>query len=194
MLPDEVEVRLREIGSSFFERSDVPNSKFTLEEKEPEGKAKVYLYLSNDSIFFNQADNMRFNWIKEQKCADHIVFEHCGESYILHIFELKTTIKIQEWLHIQKQFKGACLRALAIAGFLNIKISDVIVYSCYREERISGIQKPIVYRTANIDKNTRNAMSSWNEDSLRLDIFNGIVCKNKKIELDAESRTAEYHI
>jgi hypothetical protein len=191
MLPDEIAVRLKEISDKYFERSD---KQFILEEKKVGGQAKIDLYLSNDSIFLKEMEKVGFDWIKVRKCADHIVFECSDKNYILHIFEIKMTVNKPRWLEIQEQFKGAYLRAMAIAGTLNIKISDVIVYSCYRDDKTSHNFDAIVSRTANIDKNTRNAISSWNEDILCLDIFDGIVCKNKKIKLDAESCSAEYHI
>jgi hypothetical protein len=105
-------------------------------------------------------------------------------QWILHIFEFKRTVNTKNWGEMKKQYKGAFLRTAAIASCLDITIKDIILHSCYRDDKISSLHEAIQIRITNSDVESRNLFLSWKSRQVKLDVFEGIVGKNDKINLD----------
>ena len=114
-----------------------------LTEKE-QGEADLELHLQNPCILFQGLEKKGLHYFKNPKCADYVLFEKRENLWCLHIFELKRTVKVKEWETMKDQFMGALQNALALAGFLDIKIAmdKVYLYSVYRNDKISDAANP----------------------------------------------------
>ena len=118
MFKDNVQQRLTlfEVGQG--KNVECSDEIFHLTEK-GEGQADVEVSLSNPCILFRDLENRKLKYFKNNKCADYVLFEYQGQNWIVHIFELKKTVKTKEWEHIKQQFSGALQNALALAGVLD---------------------------------------------------------------------------
>ncbi|MDR3237223.1 MAG: hypothetical protein LBT84_01835 [Spirochaetia bacterium] len=195
MIPSDVQMRLQAIQNDFFQRfsqSDNEANEITLTETEkntgssPATKCCVTITGSNNAIVFHSLDRCKFNWLIQPKCADHIIMEHINCGWILHIFELKNSVKKDTWFNIYEQFKGAYLRAEAIAGFLHITFNKVKVYICYQLDKFSESSLAAIRASLNNEKK-REILDYWEKNELHLDCFEGknkVRCEKIKIQLD----------
>ncbi|MCL6455145.1 MAG: hypothetical protein K6T78_16190 [Alicyclobacillus sp.] len=154
-----------------------------VEEKSDSGRACIHVGVQHLCLCFHQIDKKRFEYVKEQRCADSVVMEIPPDNpWRLHIFELKKKIGHNNLIQIMKQFQGAFLRALALAGILDLgKPDSIICYAGFREDvtqEPAGLValKPMAYPSDS------QPYVSWIRGRLRLTDF--ACAKLVKIKLD----------
>ena len=113
-------------------------SSFLIEEKKPEGEAKICISSKFD-CFHVKGDKNGFPILRNKKYADYLVLLHDQKSdkWILHIFELTRSVGEEDWeKKIIPQFDGALLNAYAICGVMEITEFDKITAHCaYRRDK-----------------------------------------------------------
>jgi hypothetical protein len=154
-------------------------------EKDTAGKAELRLDLRFPSIQFKGADKRQWQYLANKKCADSIVFQYSNDQWALHIFEIKTTVRHKDWETIKKQFDGAFLNALAMAGFLKIRIDRVTMHSCYRYDKLTSPMESAEIKQALTNRESREAIDSWRRPEYRLNYCENILCAHEKTQLDA---------
>ena len=66
------------------------------------------------------------------KRADHMIFEkRQGNQWKLHLIEMKGSVGQEKWVEIKGKFRASYLVAQAIAGMLELDISDTVMYTTY---------------------------------------------------------------
>jgi hypothetical protein len=181
MFPKKVAQRLSCLDCKLYKQSD---KKFSITETIKDGEAELHVNLRNAAIHFENVDERRWPYLTHKNCADAIVFQYADGRWILHIFELKRTIRSDSWKAMQKQFDGAFLNALVMAGFLKIDIDDITVYSCFREDKLTKPKESIEVRNATGNRNCRNIIESWKRSDYRLNCCETILCRHIKTQLD----------
>lgn len=181
MITSDFKERLAWLDSNLV---DVSEKSVTLTETSKDGKALLECNLENYCISFKKLDNKKMPFLREQSCADAIIFERLAdESWVLHIIEFKRSVDFKEWQKIKKQFCGALLRALAFGGILGISnIKKVKCYTAYCRESFAKTTNPTLLKTAN---GLRPISVDWLTDNIHLEIINQKV-EHKKITLDQE--------
>lgn len=102
-------------------------------------QAKLNVETDTDVIVIKKLEKKLPKYLKCKCCADFIVLEKSeSQCCNVHIFEFKTTIKplstSKFWDSISEQFNGALINAIMICNFLEIKISKICLYTCYRNK------------------------------------------------------------
>lgn len=134
MFQENVQKRLELLGVS--EKScqlvEISNNEVHLTEAR-QGVANLQVSLTSPCILFKKLDKNKLPYLKIKTCADYVLFENRNDEWFVHIFELKTSVKAKEWIHIKKQFSGALQNAYALAGVLGIEIDldRVKTYTVY---------------------------------------------------------------
>lgn len=134
MFNSDLDSRLGLFDAILVEKSDKCS---VIEEKTQSGYARLNLSFTNPCITFKKLDDNRLGYFKQKNTADGLMIEMTPEKCRLHIFELKKTIDISSLEKMLKQFKGAYLNALAIAGYLGITYDQVLLYCGYRYDKLS---------------------------------------------------------
>nr|WP_294513597.1 hypothetical protein [uncultured Rhodopila sp.] len=76
-------------------------------------------------------------WLANQQCADAVIFEFAGERTILHLIEMKTTMRPDAWTKTKQQLVGPYHNALALAGVLQLSPPfEFKAHVAYREDRL----------------------------------------------------------
>ena len=195
MFAGDIDDKLHELNKNIIFCDD---SFFDLSEKMDPNHAIVRINLSNPSILFKCANNQNTaKFFKNRKCADFIVLEQ-GEKntagkWNVHIFEFKRKIKNGKdaWPdHIMMQFAGAYFNSLCLAGFFNVCINNVFLYTCYRFDMISGsYADPAFLRlsTHNPGEAEGGAIVKWESKNIMLHTeFADIECEHKRIHVNEE--------
>ena len=66
------------------------------------------------------------------KRADHMIFEkRQGNQWKLHLIEMKGSVGQEKWVEIKGKFRASYLVAQAIAGMLELDISETVMYTTY---------------------------------------------------------------
>lgn len=183
---------------------EVSEEKFTLKEfmedkvKNEKDESIIDVLLSKSCICIKKIDKNTAQIFSHQRCADFLIFElvDSNNNFKLHILEFKRSVhnNSKSWPeHITDQFIGGYINGLAIAGYLNINIVDIAVYTCYRFDKVSPKTDPLALRIAasasaqkNIDNRTEN-IENWLNDTPII-IFDKDdepkIAKHKKIPVD----------
>lgn len=194
MFQGELQKRLDLLDGNLVFTSD---SQIHLKEKREQGKADLTLNLKNPCILFQGLEDHRLGYFRNQKCADHLLFEQKSDGWMLHIFELKRSVGEKEWKKMKDQFRGAIQNALALAGFLDITVDmdEICVYSVYRNDKLNDVSNPVKLRYQMYDREQRKCAEDcqdWNEDEVLLNFLNIEKLKHNKIPLDVEDGTGTY--
>jgi len=169
---------------------DTSDKQLELTERSEQGTAELQMDLQYPCILFKKLEKHKLQYFKNDKCADYIVFENRGKSWLLHIFELKRTVTNLKWEdEIKNQFRGAMQNALAIAGFMGIPIvlSQTRLYTAYRNDKINDAANPIKLRAGLHERGSEELAakgSDWNEEKVRIDFLDVGYLRHIRIRLD----------
>jgi hypothetical protein len=158
---DEIHDQLKEIMNN--------NEKCFLIESLESGKMELEVQISNPYLVIKKIEDHKLSIFKNQKCADHIVFEYVENNiWKVHILEMKRSVRISNWDHIILQFEGALRNALAINGFFeHTSIQDIQLYTVFLHDKIQPEQNP-----NSIELHLRPGMplkkNAWNEKFLTI--------------------------
>lgn len=172
---------------------EVSDKQFILTEKNEGGAAELRIELQHPGVLFRSLEKRKLQYFKNSKCADYILFENRGESWVLHVFELKRTVTDSKWEEdIKNQFRGAMQNALAIAGFLGIYIEppQIKLYTAYRIDRIDNEANPVKLRLKLQEKNLEgrvSRVSDWDKEKVQIDYLDCTCLCHTRIALEPES-------
>ncbi len=184
---EEIQKRIDLLRQECIDDSD---KQLILTEKSEPGAAELQLDLQYRCILFKNLDKHKLGYFKNEKCADYIVFENREKSWTLHIFELKRTVTGRKWENeIKDQFRGAMQNALAIAGFMGISIelSQIRLYTAYRNDKINDVANPAKIRTGLHEKGSERMSAKerdWNGEKVKIDFLEAEYLQHIRIPLD----------
>lgn len=88
-----------------------------------------------DLLFFNKEGQKSMF-----KRVDHIIYENLsGNSWKLHLIEMKSWVGVEKWKEIKGKFRASYLLAQGIAAMLGMNITETCLYTSY--ERVN-LQPP----------------------------------------------------
>lgn len=190
LFSQKVQKRIELLQQDYVEISD---KQFILTEKNEEGVAELCIETHYPGVLFRNLEKKKLEYFKNNKCADYILFENRGKSWILHVFELKRTVTDSKWEEVIKnQFRGAMQNALAIAGFMGISIkpSQIRLYTAYRIDRIDNEANPVKLRLSLQEKNLKGKISKtsdWDKEKVQIDYLDCTCLRHTRIALEPES-------
>ena len=165
-----------------------------------EGEADLEIQLVNKCILIQKLENSKPEYFLNKKCADYVIFENTDTSWKAHIFEMKKTISTNKWeTEIKKQFHGAIQNILALSGILGIEITDIILHTVYRNDKINDManlaKKHFCLHCKNENRSNYNTeKSDWNDVEISLKFLDRKKFKHNKIKLDLETGTGKYNL
>lgn len=73
------------------------------------------------------------------KRVDHIIFEHLSDDkWKLHLIEMKGSVGEEKWKEIKGKFRASYLTAQAIAGMLELQITETVMYTTFENVRFQS--------------------------------------------------------
>lgn len=192
MLPASIQEKL-----VFFnkEKYIIDDTVVELKEKSKAGKACLTCKLNKETLIFMDPEKNTLPYLDEsiksaKACADKFLFElDTDEKWILHVIEFKKTINTDSINKSKRQFVMGIYNARALAGFLNMQLKEIHIYSAYRNDRIDSIQDDslIQMRSANIDPETLRIIWEWKKGKCTLNLDSEeTTFVHEKIQLDQD--------
>ncbi len=88
-------------------------------------------------ILFFQHDKIKSMY----KRVDHIIFEHQkDDKWKLHLIEMKGSVGEGKWIEIKGKFRASYLLSQAIAGMLELEISEAIMYTTFERVKFGKLE------------------------------------------------------
>lgn len=125
------------------------NSELFLEETEDTGRSILKVKLaSEDNLCIANVDKKKtdfqfFQTIKMKsmyKRVDHMIFERqCEDKWKLHLIEMKGSVGERKWDEIKGKFRASYLVAQAIAGMLEVKITEKVMYTTFEKVQFAPL-------------------------------------------------------
>lgn len=194
MLSSTYDIRLSWLDSNLVFASE---SELELKETEESGEATLKLRLDNYTIAFTKWHKHTFPFLKQQKCADHILFEKVdNDNWILHIIEFKKTVTSSQWSKAKLQFNSAVQQATCCMGILCInRISDIRFYTAFREDKLKSANNTnsVLLKTG-VGAKAAEIDIDWNLNRVKIECLADKSFKHYKIELDKDTGYGEYKI
>ena len=173
---------------------------YHLKEEKESGKSDLDVTIKSDNLcIYNFDDKKKCNFLKTdkkhgmQKSVDHILFEQIDEGWRLHLIEMKSSVGYSTWLEsIKPKVRTSYLTSLAIADFLGIKITDIIAYTTYDEEKFSAKSNETNPRAfvPPLGKKARDPMKDeWEKDQLFLELGSELKIVHKRIKMNKDEKT-----
>ena len=123
-----------------------PNESIRIKEKKADGRVDLQCVTQNCALVFDSPEKNVLPYLDEKKkgaraCSDAFIFtqDENENSFNLHLIEFKKTINTSVLDKAKWQLTMGFYNARAIAGFLGLKISDVYIYSGYRNDEINDV-------------------------------------------------------
>lgn len=123
------------------------NQEMFLEETEESGRSELKVRLkSGDNLCIANVDKKKTELLFFQKGrtksmykrVDHIIFEQKPDhTWKLHLIEMKGSVGKEKWDEIKGKFRASYLIAHAIAGMLEMDISETVMYTTYEKVQFS---------------------------------------------------------
>lgn len=117
------------------------NREIHLTETEESGKSELYVQLaSEENLCIANIDKKKteFLFLQEGKAkslykrVDHMIFEKKhGNQWKLHLIEMKGSVGEEKWKDIKGKFRASYLVAQALAGMLELDITETVMYTTY---------------------------------------------------------------
>lgn len=170
------------------------NKQYHLREEKDSGKSDLSVTIRNENLCIYDFDNKKkCGFLKPdkkfgmQKSVDHILFEKWSTEWRLHLIEMKSGVGCKTWREsIKPKVRTSYFTALAIAEFLGIKISDVIAYTTYEEERFGDIENGTNPKAMlpSLGMPARNPVADeWEKNQMFLNVGEEMKIPHKKIQM-----------
>ena len=114
-------------------------------ESEESGKSELKVRLAlSDNLCISNVDkkNTELQFFQNDqgksmnKRVDHIIFEHQGDDiWKLYLIEMKSSVGTKKWHEIKGKFRASYLLSHAVAGMLELKISETRMYTTFERVR-----------------------------------------------------------
>ena len=195
MFSNDLRERLNLLDENIVKES---NEVLHLLETSESGKADLEIVLQNQCIYFWDLENKKMQYFVCKKCADHVVFEKKADAWIIHIFEMKRTVKKDEWITIKEQFKGALQNSLALVGVLGIndEVKEIKLYTAFRNDKINNYSNTIQQRIQMHETKEKREqyVNDWNDEVISLNFLGVEKFLHIKIPLDIETGRGKYDL
>lgn len=124
------------------------NHEMLLAEYEETGRSELRVcLLSENNLYIANADKKKTDILFFQsdraksmyKRVDHIIFEYQENGkWKLHLIEMKGSVGEEKWPEIKGKFRASYLLSRAIAGMLEMDISETIMYTTFERVRFGA--------------------------------------------------------
>ncbi len=189
MIPDVVMDKLYYFDEAKFELQD---KEVILYEKDKGGRVELKCTLHRDTMIFNSPAENTLPYLDgtkkgATKCPDDFLFELLEDgTWALHIMEYKKTISTSSIKKSKMQFIMGIYNARAIAGFLNIPITKIYIYSAYRSDKLSE-RDLIDLRSTISNQEDIAVIVDWKNNRCKLELdLKKYVFQHNKIILDQD--------
>lgn len=192
MISEKVQKRLALLDINLVKQSD---SEFHLTEKDEAGIADLHVYVEDNCILFCNLEKKKNEYLLVKSCADYVLFQVTDNVGKLYVFELKRTISESSWEKIKHQFEGAMQNALALAGLLGIEMDlrNTQLFSVFRNDKLNDFSNPAKQRLyMHEHRNLSQKHKDWNDEKIKFEFLDSMLCTHKKIQLHIEDGTGEY--
>lgn len=173
---------------------------YHLKEEKDSGKSDLDVTIKSDNLcIYNFDEKKKCNFIRQEKkkgmrkSVDHILFEQIDNGWRLHLIEMKSSVGYNTWLEsIKPKVRTSYLTSLAIADFLGIKISNIVAYTTYDEEKFSANSNKTNPRTfvPRLGKKARDPLKDeWEKDQMFLELGEELKIAHKKIKMNKDEKT-----
>lgn len=165
MIPEDVQEKL-----DFFNKDKyaIAAEKIDLKERKKYGEVCLTCRLNKDTLIFMTPENNTLPYLDEKikyarACPDKFLFElDTDDKWILHVMEFKKTINTASIGKSKRQFVMGIYNARALAGFLNIQIKEIYIYSVYRNDKIESMDDTLIQiRSMNMDPEALKIIREW---------------------------------
>lgn len=112
-----------------------------LAETEESGKSELQVQMkSEENLCIANVDKKKTEllFLQEGKAkslykrVDHMIFEKkAGNQWKLHLIEMKGSVGEEKWVEIKGKFRASYLVEQALAGMLELDISETVMYTTY---------------------------------------------------------------
>ena len=158
-----------------------------------EGQADLKVHLNSECILIRNLEKNKLEYFRNKKCADYVMFERANDTWKVHIFEMKRTVKEETWeKEIKQQFCGAMQNVLAFSGVLGIEIEDIVLHTVYRNDKINDMANSIRQHLGVYDKN--KSKTDWNDGEISLGFLDRQKFRHYKIKLNIETGEGKYYL
>ena len=172
---------------------------YHLKEEKDSGKSDLILNVTNDNLcIYNFDDKRRCGFLRPekkygmQKSVDHVLLEKTADSWKLHLIEMKSGVGYKTWLKsIKPKVRTSYFNILALAGFLGIRICEVIVYTTYEKERFLA-EREVNPRMImpQLGSEARDPFrDEWEKDRVILNVGEELVFSHKKVLMKKNALT-----
>ncbi len=183
------------IDHFIMEQYFLPMSRqYHLREERESGKSDLNVTIENENLcIYDFDDKKRCGFLRPdkkfgmQKSVDHILFEKWSDDWRLHLIEMKSGVGCKTWQEsIKPKVRTSYFTALAIASFLGIRISEVIAYTTYEEERFGDINNGTNPRMMmpSLGRPARNPVTDeWEKNQMFLNVGEEMRIPHKRIRM-----------
>ncbi len=118
-----------------------------LEETEETGRSELKVRLiSAENLCIANIDKKKteLQFFQQEKTSmnkrvDHIIFEHQPDhTWKVHLIEMKGSVGERKWIEMKGKFRASYLIARAIAGMLELQISETVMYTTFEKVRFAS--------------------------------------------------------
>lgn len=118
-----------------------------LEETEETGRSELKVRLiSAENLCIANIDKKKteMQFFQQEKTSmnkrvDHIIFEHRPDhTWKVHLIEMKGSVGERKWIEMKGKFRASYLIAQAIAGMLELQISETVMYTTFEKVRFAA--------------------------------------------------------
>lgn len=148
------------------------NQEMLLEETEESGRSELKVRLrSKDYLCIANVDKKKteFQFFQEGKTksmykrVDHIIFEQQPDhTWKLYLIEMKGSVGKDKWDEIKGKFRASYLIAQAIAGMLEMDISEAVMYTTFEKVRFLPPDTMPSARRTGTGRNLIRMEEEWN--------------------------------
>lgn len=180
---------------NFIERK---NREIVLEEYEDTGRSKLEVsLLSEDNLCVANVDKKKtdFQFFQNHKIksmykrVDHIIFEHQdNNSWKLHLIEMKGSVGEGKWIEIKGKFRASYLLSRAIAGMLELDISETIMYTAFERVHFEASGTMPTARRPRTGKPVIRMEHEWHGENFGLNLGERVLFTHLPIQM---ARNAE---
>lgn len=193
MFPEDVRKKL-----DFFNKDKytIATEEVDLKEKKKYGEVCLKCKLNKDTLIFMEPEKNTLPYLDEKikyakACQDKFLFElDTDDKWILHVMEFKRTIDTSSISKSKRQFVMGIYNARALAGFLNMQVKEIHIYSAYRNDKIESMDDSLIQiRSMNMDPEALKIIREWKKGKCSLDLDSrNSVFSHEKIRLDQDGK------
>lgn len=169
------------------------NHELFLEELEESGRSELKVrLLSEENLCIANADKKKTDMLFFQtdkiksmyKRVDHIIFEHHNsDRWRLHLIEMKGSVGEGKWIEIKGKFRASYLLSQAIAGMLELDISETFMYTTFERVQFNPSETMPTARRTRTGKPVIKMEDEWNGKDFGLNMGGRVPFIHRPIQM-----------